>query len=292
MVYSVQYETATFLSKDVWRASTTTTTTSTGTDNQLTSTYEERLYDLSFDLAALLQDSARYRLDAPQPPAVDSSFLQRLQALQARCVALREAFEGWYKALETVEGEGPLYADAEDAAGAGDTDDTGHALEVMPRNLTFSNLRIAHALVNYWTLCLLLGQLVSSLPTSTEPADSALSSITTPNPSSTSFSLTLATLIVRSIPYCTSLHSGLLGPLKSLFPLRMALEVVQIAAQREAVVEYVALAQRAENLYEDMRGRVGLRLAGDLDVEWGVGVGARGQEGRRMVVRDSTGGVG
>lgn len=192
-----------------------------------------RVHDKGFALAALLQEFDEANLASP-----DSSISTLSHCLQ-QGVAMNSDLENWYEEF-LIRSPSPSYWPAEPSnfiraqqqlAGSG------------PRGLpllSYPNLMVASITMTFWALKLILSeeiatmchQILSNLGEAcvASPATDAAASLTlismaqrAETQHSKEKRMTLATDIIRSMPYCLNQTMGLLGPEKAFFALHVAL---------------------------------------------------------------------
>ena len=207
----------------------------------------ERLYDLGFALAALLEEIDCANLADDDCTEVIQKYLRRCSALDAR-------FNLWYQ--ELVRGsDGPVYwlTPANDSVQLGPADEHCPSMFNIDRPFYFPDLNTATVVILYWALKLVISitiakicSVVFSILTCTVP---------TPLKATAKFLLTQygdegrlenVTNIMRSMPYCWHDRMGLLGPHRSLFALRTAL----LALRRSQVEEFKLCLEMYRELYE------------------------------------------
>lgn len=203
-------------------------------------TLEQKLYDKGFVFAGILED-----IDRMSCPESTSRPVSGLFSLPGRCQALNSELGTWLKELLEV-------AEAKH---------TWRAFLPQLRNesqepIVFPDLRLAHLLVCFWALrmvvTLVLASLSKSYPQAKEKATPGTATripnaASTEIPQSTGASqsvgkippakelfattMQLADLILRAMPYCTSDEVGLASCFRSLFGLRGVLGVMRLNTQ-------------------------------------------------------------
>ena len=263
MIQCIQYRTKSFLNTPEWQ--------SVPWADSPKDVYQ-KLFDKGFAVADLLREiddlgsfDARIRID------VLSDYLQRMSDLNTD-------LDVWFVEL-TVESPEPLYWIQPPGASSLDTANPPNkgGSEAQPLSpFNFHTLSLATITANYWALRLLLSSTIamtcgSILSTNSEGRAGALQGIdlkTTAKQlldrNGAAYRLTLATNIMRAMPYCLSDDMGLIGAQKSLFALRTALFVL-----RRYPGEHLKWCQA---VYQELDNRKGLTYAREiakLDGKWG-----------------------
>lgn len=186
----------------------------------------QRLYDHGFALAALFEETDKANLLSPE------ANLSLLTKYLRRCSALDATFNLWYQDL-TRQSSTPLYWLTPP------NDDIHHTVAAWAtrRPFSFPDLRAATTITAFWGCKLALSNTIAIICTSVLSLNAYVRREDDPR----SFAalqqtarrlliqhgdtgrLENATNIIRSMPYCLHDSMGVLGPQKSLFPLRAAL---------------------------------------------------------------------
>ncbi|CAD6580282.1 MAG: hypothetical protein ASARMPRED_009410 [Alectoria sarmentosa] len=186
----------------------------------------QRLYDHGFALAALFEETDKANLLSPE------ANLSLLTKYLRRCSALDATFNLWYQDL-TRQSSTPLYWLTPP------NDDIHHTVAALANRRPFSypDLRVATTITAFWGCKLALSNTIAIICTSVLSMNASVRREDDPR----SFAalqqtarrlliqhgdtgrLENATNIIRSMPYCLHDSMGVLGPQKSLFPLRAAL---------------------------------------------------------------------
>lgn len=194
----------------------------------------QQLYDKGFLLGALLEDIDNAGLAKENDnTTIVSGFLGRLSRLD-------EDLNLWYRNF-LQESPSPLYWHVES------TSHSSHLVDhdqLYPR-FAFHTLLSANTIVNYWGLRIILSNTIAltcqRILSMTTQLPACPSSSTSPPILQDLHTMSLrllkanagpnilgfATNIVRSMPYCLNENMGLIGAQKSLFPMRIALFVLQ-----------------------------------------------------------------
>ena len=223
----------------------------------------QQLYDKGFALAALLEGTDNARLTNENTNiSIVSEYLERLSGLD-------EELNFWYREV-VRESLSPLYWHTQS------TSFGCHLKEIVePRTVppfAFHTLRLAHIIVTYWALRLILSNTIAFacqhvLSTNNRvPSSSFISHQTSQEVETMTFHLLeihtrshrleLAKNIIRSMPYCLSDNMGLMGPQKSLFALRTALFALQRYPGEEL--------KWCRAMYQELDSRKGLRYAREI----------------------------
>ena len=254
MIQCIQYRKSTFLGNPEWL---TLPWGKKGKD------IYQQLYDKGFLLGALLEDidNAGFTKDN-NTVSVVSGFLGRLSSLD-------EDLNLWFRDL-LQESPSPLYWQIES------TSSSKHLKEnIQPRSsFAFHNLRSANIVVKYWGLRIILSstialtcQRVLSMTTQlpAHPTSSTLPPILQDLHNMSHHLLKansglkifeFATNIVRSMPYCLNENMGLIGAQKSLFPMRIALFVLQRHPGEDL--------KWCQAMYQELNSGKGIRYAREI----------------------------
>ena len=235
----------------------------------------QRLYDHGFALAALFEELDEANLFSPE------AGIPLLTQYLRRCSALDATFNLWYQDL-TRQSPTPLYWHTPP------NDDVHTAVAALTNRqpLSFPDLRVAHAVTAFWGCKLALSNTIAIICASVLSPNAR--QLREENPSSfpaleqTARRLLIqhgdagrlenATNIIRSMPYCLHDSMGLLGPQKSLFPLRAALLSLRRSPGEEldwCLKVYQELDERKGLGYAREVGKVnekdGMKTGGDTD---------------------------
>ena len=225
MIQCIQYRKSTFLGNPEWL---TLPWGKKGKD------IYQQLYDKGFLLGALLEDIDNAGL------AKENNNLSVVSGFLGRLSSLDEDLNLWFRVL-LQQSPSPLYWHVEP------TSSSRHLIEyAQPRPpFAFRTLLSANTIVKYWGLRIILSntialtcQRVLSMTTqlpaypssSTSPPilqDLHVMSLRLLKANAGPNILEFATNIVRSMSYCLNENMGLIGAQKSLFPMRIALFVLQ-----------------------------------------------------------------
>ena len=251
MIQCIQYRKSTFLGNPEWL------TIPWGRKGK---PIYQQLYDKGFLLGAILEDLDNAGLTAENNISIVSGFLGRLSSLD-------EDLKLWFRNL-CDESPSPLYWHIESASSS------KHLIEDdQPRPpLAFHTLLSANTIVKYWGLRIILSNTIAltcqrflsmttQLPVYTSSSTSILQELHTMSlqllkANAGPIILEFATNIVRSMPYCLNENMGLIGAQKSLFPMRIALFVLQRHPGKDL--------QWCQAMYQELNSGKGIRYAREI----------------------------
>ena len=225
----------------------------------------QRLYDHGFALAALFEDIDKANLSKP------GTAISELNKYLRRCSALDATFNLWYQNL-TRQSSTPLYWPTP----PNDSTHQAPAALAKWRPLSFPDLRVAITIITFWGLKSVLSNTIAIIctlilsPTTkdqhrNDPQGFAALEQTARNLVTLhgdTGRLENATNIVRAMPYCLHDCTGLLGPQKSLFPLRAAL-----LSLRKRPGEELDMCLKAYQQLGDKKGMGYAREVGKVNVK-------------------------
>ena len=254
MIQCIQYRKSTFLGNPEWL------TLPWGKKGK---NIYQQLYDKGFLLGAILEDIDNAGLtEENNNISIVSGFLGRLSSLD-------EDLNLWFRTL-CDESPSPLYWHIEP------TSSSRHLIEHDQPHppFAFHTLLSANTIVKYWGLRIILSNTIAL-------TCQRVLSITTQLPAYPSSStsppilqelhtmslqllkanagpniLEFATNIVRSMPYCLNENMGLIGAQKSLFPMRIALFVLQRHPGKDL--------QWCQAMYQELNSGKGIRYAREI----------------------------
>ena len=224
MIRDIQYRKSSFLKEPVWLSKPWE-----GRPKGI----EQRLYDIGFDLAAVLEFADRIGAISDNAETTKG----RMELLDT-CHQLNDRFQIWYDEFINIS-PSPLYWP---------TLSTFNGLQggvnPFPVSFQFSNLRLAEMIVTYWSLQLILSGTIAmnslALRQTSSPPNPTLgieqpqgantdttSKPRSPNKHIRASILILAGNIAQSVEYCMQSSMGLIGSLKIVFPLRIAMGTFQ-----------------------------------------------------------------
>jgi hypothetical protein len=241
MIQSLYYRKASFYGSEIWKI---------GPWEDQTKSSQQTLYDKGYDIAALLED-----FDKSNRLNSGDERNQGLKKCEHRCAVPDKELQTWYETL-LQDSPTPLYWPAQPLPTPNNTKDDS----IFPP-IAFPSFHIAHLLKTYWALRIILGDTTSTI---SNLLSSSLTADTRPRDLAFPDQLTGASLIVSSIPYCTSPNMGLLGVQKCIFPLKTALSVFQKHPG--------PMLERCWEVYRDLFERSELRFARDLVRDGGEGI--------------------
>ena len=255
MIQCIQYRKSTFLGNPDWL------TVPWGKKGK--GIYQQ-LYDKGFLLGSILEDIDNAGLtEEDNNISVVSGFLGRLSSLD-------EDLDLWFQNL-LQESPSPLYWHVES------TSSSRHLIEYDQTRppFAFHTLLSANTLVKYWGLRIILSNTIaltcqSVLSMTTQlPAYQSSSSTSSPTLQDLHVMslhllkanagpriLEFATNIVRSMPYCLNDNMGLIGAQKSLFPMRIALFVLQRRPSEDL--------KWCQAMYQELNSGKGIRYAREI----------------------------
>lgn len=256
MIQCIQYRKSTFLGNPEWL------TLPWGKEGK---DIYQQLYDKGFLLGAVLEDIDNAVLtEDDNDISVVSGFMGRLSSLD-------EDLDLWFRNL-LQESPSPLYWHVEP------TSSSRHLIEHdQPRPpFAFHTILSANTIVKYWGLRIILSntialtcQRVLSITTQLPPFP--LSSNSPPilqdlhtmslhllKANAGPRILEFATNIVRSMPYCLNEKMGLIGAQKTLFPMRIALFVLQRHPGEGEDLKW------CQAMYQELNSGKGIRYAREI----------------------------
>jgi len=198
------------------------------------------LFAMGHTLGALMEDLDIYKNSGEHSIPASAMYLKR-------CTSLDADFEGWYD--ELLENSPCPIHWAPHYEEHGKEDD-----------LVFANLDLAHLMLDYWALRLILTTTIdiicSQIPKEIPPSIlTMVESLKAEHGKAKQ--LEYATNIVSSLPYCMRAEYGLSSSQKCLFSGRVALYALR-RYPSEKLPEY-------EQTYLDLTAKKGLRFARDID---------------------------
>ena len=260
MAMGIQYSRRSVLGNEEWR------TTSCVSIND----HEQSLYDIGFDIGALLEDIKALMDAQVNSTAVNNPPDPSLESLIHRMVEVDYALECWWDRLKAWV-PGPLYWQErcykvnEDRASASRgllNDELGDSAFV------YSDLRLAHLSMDHFALhimvSLILTRTLAAIP-APQPSVSFQHFMALASRHDEAYRLSLGKSILKSIDYTRRPQFGFVGPQRSIFSIRVALTAFRDIGGPHASAMAKITAERLREIDTDL----GIRFAEVLEKDCG-----------------------